>query len=95
MAIKRINPRKAFEQNGIRKKPDAYAELGTYENLAAAIVLQAKQDAERLKGRECARLENQWVMASELIHFFESSWCQTLLGSTTLSSKEIREKVGI
>ena len=40
-------PRKAHEQNGLRKKPDAYAELGIYESLAAAIVLQAKQDAEK------------------------------------------------
>lgn len=81
--------------SGAIKKFYGDPELEPYQNLAAAIVIQAKQDAKRLNGRKQAIMDNQLINSSELIRFFESAWCSMLLGDTALEGSEIRKLVGI
>ncbi len=94
MIPERVKPRKQ-PLTGVKNKFYGDPELEPLQNLAAAIVVQAKQDAKRLDGREKAYLDNQWVTAKELVRFFESAWCSMLLGDTELEGRDIRKMVGI
>ena len=93
MIPERVKPRK--QPMGAINKFYGDPELEPFQNLAAAIVIQAKQDARRLNGKDKAYLENQWITAKELIRFFESAWCSMLLGDTELEGSDIRKMVGI
>ena len=79
-----------------RGRPTFEAEFDGYphENLAAAIVNQAVSDAEDLVA---GKLRNPYVKGStskwELINFFRSKWCATLLGCTNLDGEEIIERM--
>lgn len=92
MSHYRVKPRKCYDRHS---KFICDPEMSGYENLAMAIVHQAKTDAERLKGEEKVWTENRWIKKSELIRFFESAWCDTLLGRTNLSGRDIKEKIGL
>lgn len=94
MIPERVKPRKQ-PLTGAKNKFYGDPELEPYQNLAAAIVVQAKQDAKRLNGQSEAILENQRITAKELIRFFESAWCSMLLGDTELDGSDIRKMVGI
>lgn len=86
-----VKPRRPYRQ--YRADPES----PPMENLAAAIVYQAVQDAQALvqgnefKAKNNAGLVTKW----ELINFFRSKWCATLLGCTELNGEEIIERTGI
>ena len=66
-----------------------------YEGLAFGIVTQAVADARTIQaGKEfhnpCVPITTQ-----SLINFFESRWCDMLLGTTDLTGHDLRKKVGI
>lgn len=69
-------------------------ELTGYENLAAAIINRAVQDARRLEQRGAVSRGAPKYNKRELISFFESSWCDALLGSTGYTGHDIRKAVG-
>jgi hypothetical protein len=65
-----------------------------HENLAVAIVNQAVKDAQDLaKGRLQMPLVAGSTSKWELINFFRSKWCGTLLGCTNVSGEEIIERM--
>ena len=72
-------------------------ELRPYENLAMGIVAQAVTDSRKiLQGKKVyAQHGGQIIDQGELIHFFESRWCDVLLGTTDLTGHDIRRTVGI
>ena len=86
-----VKPRRPYRQ--YKADPEAQP----YENLAAAIVFQAVHDAKALKNGETMKAPNNTGIISkwELINFFRSKWCATLLGCTELSGEEIIERTGI
>lgn len=88
----RVKPRKQHDNN---KKYHYDSDLSGYVNLAMAVVHQAKNDAEHLQGKEVRYFQNEWIRKSELIHFFESAWCDTLLGHTNFTGLDIKEKLGL
>ena len=93
MQYQRVKPRKNHDHNGTKYLYDS--EISGYENLAFAIVHQAKLDAERLGGNDCVRYKYQWIRKDELIRFFESAWCDTLLGRSNITGADIKEKLGL
>ena len=65
-----------------------------HENLAAAIVYQAVRDAQDLAvGKKPKVPQHAWIVSKwELINFFRSRWCATLLACTNLTGEEIIER---
>lgn len=65
-----------------------------HENLAAAIVYQAVKDAQDVVSGRTPRNPYQAGVVSkwELINFFRSKWCATLLSCTNLTGEEIIER---
>lgn len=88
MAKVRVKPR--------RGRPTMESEFDglPHENLAAAIVNQAVKDAEDLaRGKLRVPLSRAGTSKWELINFFRSKWCATLLGCTDLDGEQIIERV--
>ena len=50
-----------------------------YAHLAAAIIIQAWLDLKRLENSECTTMDSSMVNKWEIINFFRSKWCETLL----------------
>ena len=77
------------------KTPEEY-DLSPHENLAVAIVRQAVTDAQTLMdGGKFWGIGGNNVGKWELLNFFCSRWCGTLLGTTDLDGEEIAERIGL
>ena len=50
-----------------------------YSNLAAAIIIQAWFDLKNLENAESAVMDSGTVHKWEVVNFFRSKWCETLL----------------
>lgn len=70
--------------------------FASYEALAAGIVAQAVADSKRLlQEKQAYKTDGMNITQQELVLFFESSWCDILLGTTDLNGHRVREMVGI
>ena len=87
MAKARVKPRRG------RPIPREEYDGEPHENLAVAVVAQAVKDAQDLASGKLIPLVSVSASKWELINFFRSKWCDTLLGCTNVSGEEIIERM--
>lgn len=75
------------------RTPQEY-DLSPHENLALAIVVQAIADTRTLLAGGTPK-GGGICSPHELLNFFKSQWCGTLLGTTEMQGDEIAERVGL
>lgn len=91
MGRHRVKPRKVkIHRNS------AEFECSPHENLALAIVAQTINDARAMMdGRKVYASEGGGSVSEwELLNFFQSKWCDVLLGTTDLTGEDIAERIG-
>lgn len=84
-----VNPRKPRQY----RAPQEY-DLSPHENLALAIVVQAIVDTRTLLAGGTPK-GGGICSPHELLNFFKSQWCGTLLGTTEMQGDEIAKRVGL